>query len=101
MIPNRQQDPVVHALWWLGPDLVQVLHDRADICRLELHSGLVPHTSPRGALTRLKQLENRSLLVRDHKRSNHRIVFSLRDKEVQSYFMAAAVQRATAKEGAQ
>ena len=90
MIPNRQADPIGHACWWLGGDLVQVLHNRAAICRLELHSGLVPDTDAREALIRLKRLTTRNILVQQPGRSAGRIVFTLRDKALVQYFMDAA-----------
>ncbi len=98
MIPNRQTDPVGHARWWFGDDLVQVLHERADANRIELHSGLVPNTKPREALQLLKRLATRNLLTRLPGRSR-RIVFALHDKAVIQYFRDAADKRQAQAKG--
>ena len=71
-IPNRQTDPLGHAKWWMGDDLVKVAQRQADAFRLELH--------------------------RDRERRGGRIVFAFHP-QLRDLFMAEAEQRAAAQQG--
>lgn len=97
-IPNRKSDPLGYAKWWMGDALVVVAQRQADAFRLELHSGMLPGTPAKEVLQKLKQLEQRNILVRDRKRKHSRIVFAFH-KQLSDLFMAEATERATAQKG--
>lgn len=97
-IPNRQTDPLDHAKWWMGDDLVKVAQRQADAFRLELHSGMLPGKPTKDVLQQLKHLELRNILHRDRERRGGRIVFAFHP-QLRDLFMAEAEQRATAQQG--
>lgn len=99
MIPKRSEDPIGYAKFWFGPDLWDVLMDRAAIVRLSLHSGLVPGMAQRDALQCLKRLEQRNLLTRVG-RSGGRIQFTPH-KDISAHLMQAGAQRAAAAQKGQ
>lgn len=98
MIPNRHTDPLGYAKWWMGEALVAVTQKQADKYRLQLHSGMLPGLPAKNVLKRLKQLEQRAILIRSHARSGGHVIFVFA-KQFHDLFMTEAEQRAQAQKG--